>query len=381
MEDKVTKKCKKCNYDNQKDSKYCEDCGNNLIETKTTKKSKRSYIIGGIISAIGFLGLLNYDETEDILFGVFFIIFGFSLMPYIYNKITNNSDNIRLLRKIVPIIIFALFVYVNSIFNYNSNLNQEVDKEKYIEEYKAFKWPDTEITKLVPVPKSNIGKISWITSYNFVIYISETTKNDYDDYVIECSNIGFNVDYQKGDDYYYAKNESGYQLSLKYEGNNVMFISVDGPKNNSNDTSQSTSSNNSQEEQNSPSNNNAQDTTKNDQSSSNKSSQSYDIEDSLANIANTYYQNETRGNKEYFKKRVKVTATISDISVDKSVLFNTGVTIHLKETGAKYRMLCNNEDGIKGITYYNRGDSITVIGTMNTMVGSSLLMDKCEIVE
>ncbi len=112
-----------------------------------------------------------------------------------------------------------------------------------------------------------------------------------------------------------------------------------------------------------------------------KDQKTYDIEESLTNIAKTYYDNEARGNSTYFKKRVKVTAIITSINVDKSVLFNTGVTIHLKESGAKYEMLCQNEDGIKGINKYSRNDTITVIGQMNTMVGNSLWMEKCEIVE
>lgn len=105
----------------------------------------------------------------------------------------------------------------------------------------------------------------------------------------------------------------------------------------------------------------------------------YDIEDSLTNIALTYYQNEARGNSNYFGKNIKLTAQIYDIDVDDSVLFNIGVTIWLKEDGAKYNLSCNNEDGISGITKYNKGDFITVIGKMNTMSGRTLRLDNCEI--
>ena len=105
----------------------------------------------------------------------------------------------------------------------------------------------------------------------------------------------------------------------------------------------------------------------------------FEIDDNLTNMANTYYLNEARGNSTYFGKKVKVTATITDISVDESVLFNTGVTIHLKENGAKYTLLCNNDKGINGITNYNRGDKITVVGKMDTMVTGALVMKKCEI--
>lgn len=43
-------KCKKCNYDNKKDSKYCENCGNKLddfiIDIKLAKKEKLLKILG-----------------------------------------------------------------------------------------------------------------------------------------------------------------------------------------------------------------------------------------------------------------------------------------------------------------------------------------------
>lgn len=41
------------------------------------------------------------------------------------------------------------------------------------------------------------------------------------------------VDYNKGDNYYYANNGEGWHISLKYEGNNTMSIDIDAPKNKS----------------------------------------------------------------------------------------------------------------------------------------------------
>lgn len=97
-----------------------------------------------------------------------------------------------------------------------------------------FKWPSSEIAKLLPKPKSNIGKIEWEASYGFVIYVGETSLEEYNTYVEECSKKGFTVDYQKGDDFYYGDNEDGYHLSLKYEGNNTMFVQIDEPDNTEN---------------------------------------------------------------------------------------------------------------------------------------------------
>lgn len=103
------------------------------------------------------------------------------------------------------------------------------------------------------------------------------------------------------------------------------------------------------------------------------------IEDTLTNMSNVYYNNEVNGNNTYFGKKVKVSAIVSSISSDSSVFFNTGVTIHLDENGSKYGLMCNNEDGIYGVNNINRGDRITVIGTMDERIGSSLFLKNCNI--
>lgn len=108
----------------------------------------------------------------------------------------------------------------------------------------------------------------------------------------------------------------------------------------------------------------------------------YDIEDSLTNIADEYYLNEARANVKYFGKKIKITAGIEDITVDSSVFFNLGVTVYLREKGARYDLICNFGDGdSSGITYYNKGDKITIVGTMDEMIGSSLYMKKCNIID
>lgn len=101
------------------------------------------------------------------------------------------------------------------------------------------KWPNSEISSLLPVPKSSIGEIKWEASYGFVIYLGETSKDEYDSYVEECMAAGFTVDYRKGDDYYYADNEDGYHLSLKYEGDDVIFIRIDDPDEDENNSEES----------------------------------------------------------------------------------------------------------------------------------------------
>ncbi len=94
---------------------------------------------------------------------------------------------------------------------------------------KKFTWPKSEIAKLIPQSKSNIGKIEWEHDYGFVIYVGNTTQNEFQDYADACADAGFTADYSKGDTYYRANNKDGYHLSLEYKGNNIMSIRLDEP--------------------------------------------------------------------------------------------------------------------------------------------------------
>lgn len=93
-----------------------------------------------------------------------------------------------------------------------------------------FEWPDTSIAKLMPIPKSTIGNISWSENYGFVIYVAETTQEDFDLYAEECAARGFTENVNRGETWYYANNADGYHASIQYQDNNIMFVRIDEPK-------------------------------------------------------------------------------------------------------------------------------------------------------
>lgn len=92
-------------------------------------------------------------------------------------------------------------------------------------------WPSSTVGNMLPAPKSTTGKFSYEHDDSFFVYVSETSKADYDQYVADCSANGFNIDYDKGDTYYRADNADGYHISLKYEGNNIMAVEIKASKN------------------------------------------------------------------------------------------------------------------------------------------------------
>lgn len=96
-------------------------------------------------------------------------------------------------------------------------------------EFKKLRWPKSDIAKLLPVPKAKVGVTEWEGSYGFLIYVGETSIDDFNDYVDACEDKGFTVDYQRGDKFYYADNKEGYQLTLRYEGFETMFVKIEEP--------------------------------------------------------------------------------------------------------------------------------------------------------
>ena len=76
------------------------------------------------------------------------------------------------------------------------------------------------------MPKSTVGKISTDTAEGCCIYVGETSIDDFNIYADDVSQIGFSVDYERGDKFYNAEDENGNQLSLSYQGNNVMIVQI-----------------------------------------------------------------------------------------------------------------------------------------------------------
>ena len=95
--------------------------------------------------------------------------------------------------------------------------------------FTTINWPTSTVGTLLPVPKSTVGKFSYEHDTSFFVYIGKTSLEDYAKYAQACSDKGFIVDYDKGEKYYRADNADGYHVSVEYEGNDIMSISIDSP--------------------------------------------------------------------------------------------------------------------------------------------------------
>ncbi len=90
-------------------------------------------------------------------------------------------------------------------------------------------WPTSELGKLLPTPKSQVGTVAWESNTGFSIYVGETTIEEYGDYVDECRDCGFSENYYRGDRYFHAETAGGVRVSVNYEGFGVMYISATAP--------------------------------------------------------------------------------------------------------------------------------------------------------
>lgn len=118
--------------------------------------------------------------------------------------------------------------YKLELWHNGSDDDMSIKLEKPME-MTTIKWPSSIAGKLLPIPKSTKGLFTYEYDDKFFVYIGDTNKSDYNEYVDSCSEKGFNVDYDRGDDYYYADNSEGWHISLRYEGNNIMSINIDNP--------------------------------------------------------------------------------------------------------------------------------------------------------
>ena len=125
--------------------------------------------------------------------------------------------------------------YKLSLDHYGSDSDMSIQLESPME-MNTITWPVSVAGKQLPTPKSTTGQFSYEYEDNFFVYVGNTTRTDYAEYVNTCFEMGFDVDYSKGDDYYYAYNSEGWSVEIRYVGNNVMSIYVDAPSEEANNT-------------------------------------------------------------------------------------------------------------------------------------------------
>ena len=110
---------------------------------------------------------------------------------------------------------------------YYSDYSKEynIDLESPLE-VKENAWTDSTLSKKLPKPKSTKGKVESDSSKYYTFYASDMSLDDFNDYVEDLKEEGFDIDHYKTDKSYSAKNKDGYKVSVSYEGFNIIRISI-----------------------------------------------------------------------------------------------------------------------------------------------------------
>lgn len=87
--------------------------------------------------------------------------------------------------------------YKLSLSHYGSEAEMKIELEKPLE-LSSITWPTSKAGKQLPVPKSTSGKFTHENDDSFFVYIGNTSKDDYNNYVKACSDKGFTVNYKQG---------------------------------------------------------------------------------------------------------------------------------------------------------------------------------------
>ncbi len=115
--------------------------------------------------------------------------------------------------------------YTLTLSYYDSD--SEIDLYLYApEQYAEFSWPSSSLASLIPEAKSHLGYVYDNTEEKVSIEIAETTLEEMGEYMNECIEMGFNVDYYKTDDYFQANDANGNSLMITKGGFNEMYVEI-----------------------------------------------------------------------------------------------------------------------------------------------------------
>jgi hypothetical protein len=88
------------------------------------------------------------------------------------------------------------------------------------------KWPQSELVKQIPQPESTMGYVQWESSVHFGVYIANINTQQYSEYVDQCIDAGFSIDYTRGEKTFCGYNEKGYYLVVEQHLFDKIYISV-----------------------------------------------------------------------------------------------------------------------------------------------------------
>lgn len=161
-----------------------------------------------------------------------------------------GTKNKRSFSKKACFIILVIILVIGVIGCGNKNGH---NKDNGIDKAEEYSMPNSAIGSMIPQPDSPYGKVIYESEDRFWIDVYDISGEQFENYIDTCKNFGFTVDYNKFDNYYSAKDEDGYSLSLTYNADEeTLSISMNAPTDKSesqeNEDTENTEGTSSQEE-------------------------------------------------------------------------------------------------------------------------------------
>lgn len=106
----------------------------------------------------------------------------------------------------------------------DGELNLELEAPKPMS---PIMWPQNTPARTIPQPEATQAYIENASNDYFVVYVDGMSRDAVKAYMQTCLDAGYTEEYS-GDDYLNATDADGNHLSVRYEGNNVMYVTVYG---------------------------------------------------------------------------------------------------------------------------------------------------------
>ena len=126
------------------------------------------------------------------------------------------------------IIIIVVLVLITSVKNKIADNKEKA--EEIAQTTATYMWPDSDLAYMLPEPQSKYGVINTDSTELLDITVYQTSSEQYTQYVSECKDYGFDVNYNNSGNSFSAEDSEGYSLVLLYfEDNKSMDVELSVP--------------------------------------------------------------------------------------------------------------------------------------------------------
>lgn len=121
------------------------------------------------------------------------------------------------------LIILAVSVALFSLLCLITSISDSHEYSNYIKERaeKTYTWPKSGLATLLPQPVSPHGELYLDAGKTLSAYVAQTSEEEYNQYVEDCKETGFDIGINQYSSYFEAYDEAGNYLDVSYDSDNL----------------------------------------------------------------------------------------------------------------------------------------------------------------